>query len=340
MPWSANDLLHQNIYKQAIINLCCYLPVGIFSVYTSIYFLTPRFFDNKKYGHFTVGLLMLGAIDLMLNYYATGIYLELINFEARLTTFIHKLDFAYLFAIWILTITVVATGIKITKRWYLQQKENLEISRKRVRIDLQLQKAIIQPAFLFQTLESIRNEVIQRNDEAAAMVVSLADILSYTLYDSDAELVPLDLELSFLDKLIGLQNIHNKQTTILVEPLNDTYDAYVPPTILLSLLHECIAAKKDNKPGTLNVRICMNGFNDKLVIVFKINHSNANNLQYAFQLKIACKKLEPLFSTADYNITTAGDKSGLILRVNVPLITDPYVTDYDYQINTLLNEPV
>ncbi|CAN5649791.1 hypothetical protein BH10BAC3_BH10BAC3_15110 [soil metagenome] len=340
-PLAAGDLSHWHIYKYALISLCSYLPIAIFSVYTGIYFLVPRLFRNKKYGRFIIGLLLIFAIDLLLNYYVTGINLKLISFDVRFTTFLHKLDFAYLYLIWIVIATVIAIGIKITKRWHLQQKENLEINRRKTRMEVQLQKTNIQPFFLFQTLDSITKEIKFNNNKAAGMVLGLADILSYSLYDSDFELVPLDMELSFLKEFIKLQHQHDEQKVITIQTGAGVHETYITPLILLSLLQECIAAEGTREAHSDKIHIQVNLADDKLAIAFFITYFNDLKEHKMLYIQKACSKLKLLYASAEYQVLISHDKSSLTVRLNVPLITDPYTENdtYSYPLNNLEHEP-
>ena len=330
-PDTGKDLLHWHIYNTAFTALACYLPIGIFSVYTGVYFLTPLFFFQKKYWRFAIGLLLLFVTDFIISYYATGIYLKLIAFDVRFTTFVHKIDFAYLYIFLIVIATVAAIGIKVTKRWYRQQEENLEINRQKTRLELQLQKIVIRPPFLFQTLDSIRKQVILKTNKPAGMVLGLSDILSYSLYDSELELVPLDMELTYLQEFIKLQHIHNEQANIIIQIDPTVHETYVPPMILLSLLQECFAVEENKEVHSCKIVLTINSIDNKLSVILSLLYVNQINGHDRLSLNKACSRLKRLYPAADFEVQTLYDKSLLTVRLYVPLITDPYAENNIYQ---------
>ena len=339
-PYVLSDLIHWNIYKQALINLCCYFPIGVFSVYASIYYLAPQFFYNKKYLRFAIGLLLLFSIDLGLSYYATGVFLKLINFDAKLTTFLHKIDFAYLFNILILTITVVAIGIKITRRWYLQQKENVEISKQKARMELQLKKTNIQPGFVFETLSNIRKEVsLQNDDKAGEMVLKLSDILSYSLYESDLELVPLDMELSFLNEFIALHNVTGNEIKIKKHLPDATHNLYLTPMTLLSFVQECIGTESTEKQYSYSISIYTSATNEKLFIrlpVIDILPDTSKAKQHYVASTI--NHFDKLYRSSGYEIQTTLEDNITMATLSVPLICDPQTDSSVLILNTSAHE--
>jgi len=99
-----------------------------------------------------------------------------------------------------------AAAIILLKRWYLKQKEKERFEKEKLLTELQLLKAQIHPEFLFSTLDNICLQTQNKEiDKAAVLLLKLADILSYMLYESDNKTVPLEKEIKVIKDYLVLE---------------------------------------------------------------------------------------------------------------------------------------
>lgn len=167
---------------------------------------------------------------------------------------------------WAITISLIAIGIKLTKTQYLQQQENIEIARKKSMTELQLQKARINPALLFNSLDNIYQKIHSGSDDAAVMVLKLSELLSYSLYESDEEFVLLDHELSGINDLIYLEKAHSQKNIHFdMKVIGNTVNKYTVPA-LLPLLQDCINLIAHEKKGISTLSFHINADRDDLSI--------------------------------------------------------------------------
>ena len=99
-----------------------------------------------------------------------------------------------------------AVAIKLVKRWWLKQKEKERLEKEKLITELQLLKAQIHPEFLFSSLNNICL-MTQKKDtgKASMLLLKLADILSYILYESDNKVVPLEKEIKVIKDYLVLE---------------------------------------------------------------------------------------------------------------------------------------
>jgi two-component system, LytTR family, sensor kinase len=71
-------------------------------------------------------------------------------------------------------------------------------------------RAQLNPHFLFNTLNSIYSLSLQKSDGAPEVVVRLADIMRYLIYECDEEKIPLDKEIDFIRNYIEIEKIRHK----------------------------------------------------------------------------------------------------------------------------------
>ena len=71
-------------------------------------------------------------------------------------------------------------------------------------------RAQLNPHFLFNTLNSIYSMSMQKSDRTPEMVVRLADIMRYLIYECNEEKIPLEKEIEFIRNYIEIEKIRHK----------------------------------------------------------------------------------------------------------------------------------
>ena len=103
-----------------------------------------------------------------------------------------------------LVVIMLAVGFRYMERYYeLQEKAAVE-KQEAAAAELAWLKNQINPHFLFNTLNNISSLTQIDADKAQDSISQLSDLLRYTLYETDADTVPLDGEVEFLRNYIDL----------------------------------------------------------------------------------------------------------------------------------------
>jgi hypothetical protein len=240
-PNTIDQLLDPQVYLEALINFLFFIPVCILATYAGIYILLPRFLQRKRYKRFLFCFLLLFVTCLALNYPISAWYLKYFPYPENETTVAVTLYLSYVNSLAAIILSGISIGLKITKNWSIQQKENLGIAQKKARTELQLHKARIHPQFLFRTLNSINMHIVSGLEDASEMVLRLSDLLSYSLYCGKGRLVLLMQEISALHDFTYLENRkQNKLFTISVHTVDDVSSLYIPPMTILPLVTDVI----------------------------------------------------------------------------------------------------
>jgi len=125
----------------------------------------------------------------------------------------------------------VSTSIKITGKWYSNEKERKEMENQKLSAELSLLKSQINPHFFFNTLNSIYSLAIQKSSKTPEAIVKLSELMRYIIYEADKNLVPLKKELEYIRNFVELQklrimsnvkityNIEGIYSDIMIEPL-------------------------------------------------------------------------------------------------------------------------
>jgi LytS/YehU family sensor histidine kinase len=136
------------------------------------------------------------------------------SISTRMGFFDKMPGFDYIGLIWIRQILFnypavigFALSIKLSKRWYVKQKETEQLTRENIKAELQLLKAQVHPHFLFNTLNNIYSFILNESDRAPEMILKLSGLLKYILNDCRQQLVLLDKELGMIRDYIALEQI-------------------------------------------------------------------------------------------------------------------------------------
>jgi sensor histidine kinase YesM len=186
------------------------LSIHITACYYFINYLMPKYLFKARYISLVTQILILGFLILLSSYFIHKTVFPLVN-----TAFNYKPVIANQ-NIWWTSITSgllsapkvisAAAAVKLMKRWWLKQKEKERLEKEKLMTDLQLLKTQMHPEFLFSSLNNIFL-LTQKKDIARAsmLLLKLADILSYILYECDNKLVLLEKEIKVIKDYLVLE---------------------------------------------------------------------------------------------------------------------------------------
>jgi hypothetical protein len=200
-PKSFPEFFIGKTYFIALMNLVCFAPVFIGAVYVFIYYLLPRTLQRKKYWPFIFAFLLVYVLGSAINYFMAALFLHWTSYFPL--TLEHRMEMGNFNTRWGMVIATVALGIKLSKNFYLQQKENLELLKRKTQSEMQLEKARIHPEMLLRSLNSIYTGEATK---APSMILGLSELLSYSLYEIESQWVPLKKELLELKHLLSLED--------------------------------------------------------------------------------------------------------------------------------------
>lgn len=216
-----------------------FLPIYLLSTYFFKELLLQKFLFNRRYTVFAFSFLLLFALTFIAVYYSGLLYLHYssaipysqITFKAnRYHALVDGLFVPFM-------LFGIVAGIKFSKKWFLQQRENEKLAKLKLATELQLLKTSIHPRFLFHSLHTVEKHIEKSSAESPALILQLSDLLSYILYENDKNWVELEKELEIIRGYINLEEkSFNGKLLLKAEFPKNTSDAYITPCILLSLV--------------------------------------------------------------------------------------------------------
>ena len=112
-----------------------------------------------------------------------------------------------------------------------------KISIEKNKAELSLLKSQIDPHFLFNSLNSIYYEAIEKTDLAPKAIMSLSNLMRYVLTDAKSEYVSLDQEISYIQGYIELQKLRLPLKTLLnFDLFIDNGEVMIAPLLLIPFI--------------------------------------------------------------------------------------------------------
>ncbi|MBU1822650.1 MAG: sensor histidine kinase [Bacteroidetes bacterium] len=136
------------------------------------------------------------------------------------------------------TYLIYALSVKLFKDLVVQRTRGAHLEKENIQLEFDFLKAQVNPHFLFNTLNNIYSFSIQAPDRVPGTLLKLADLMRYTLYQTEAPLVPLSQELSFLRSYVELQRIRHEDDTPLSFEVHGTPGTLTIAPLLLIVFVE------------------------------------------------------------------------------------------------------
>jgi sensor histidine kinase YesM len=106
--------------------------------------------------------------------------------------------------------------IKFYSKSFRSERKALTLELEKLNLEKNFLKAQLNPHFLFNTLNNLYGLSLRNDEHAPEVITQLAEMMRYTLYESNSELVPLQKELHYLENYVILEKMRYKQDANIV----------------------------------------------------------------------------------------------------------------------------
>ena len=286
--------------------------------YGIAYGLFPLFFERRKYGRFAISALALLVSVFIITYpeqlnfhfprHATG----LAYFWNAMMEFVRTS-----FTTWLLFI-----AWRLNKNYFRRIRERMTLSKEKADIEFQLLKAQVHPHFLFNTLNNIYSFALDGSPRADELLARLTSMMSYMIYDCDADRMPLQRELHLLEDYIGLEKArYGSRLDLQVSIQGDTWRHHIAPLLMIPFVENCFKHGASQVLDHPWVRLQIQTADDQLDFQLSNNRppdTAAQNGKSGIGLKNIRQRLELLYPNRYHlEIDSAGDTFSV--RLVVPL---------------------
>ena len=188
--------------------------------------------------------------------------------------------------------------IRIALYWSEDQHKRTELKLEEHRLELELLKAEINPHFFFNTLNNIYSLVYKKSNDAPAAVMKLSEIMRYMIYDSKAEMVPLEKEVEQLNNYIELERLRIKDDDFIHFETKGNFESHtVPPMLFLSFAENAFkhGKRKVLNPGIRIVIAAEDGLIKYSVTNYILKEPHNNHLGDGIGMENTRRRLELLY---------------------------------------------
>lgn len=164
---------------------------------------------------------------------------------------------------------LIPLGVKIMQSSVVFRQKQFELKRNRLLLDrdntllkLNFLKAQVSPHFLFNTLNSIYARVIDVDEQAADLVLRLAELMRYNLYEASVSRVPLIQEMDYIKSYIILEQArHGNRLTVSFHMPIATADYLIAPLLLSTYVENAFkhGIKSDRHGSYIFVDVRLDG---------------------------------------------------------------------------------
>jgi len=298
-----------------------FLPGHMIFAYTLNYFLLPRYVLKGKFVSACIGLLGVLAIALfylriadvyILHYSGYRRLWVLLNFPRSI--------FALFSVGWI------AVSIKLIKHWYLEKEIQQRLEKEKLIVELQLLKSQLHPHFLFNTLNSLYSLTLEQSQQAPPLVLKLAGLLRYILYECNEPYTPLDKEIENIRNYIELeQSRFRERLDISLSFTGDFAGRTIAPLLLLPFIENSIKHGVSKQLDTSWISLHLHVEND--VLTFQLINSRDEQPQSDPQglgLRNVQRRLLLLYpGLHTLKLTPEEDNYMVYLTIRLPVQTHP-----------------
>lgn len=197
------------------------------------YFLLPRYFYEKKFRSFWIGVVIILVLAILMEEYVLEQIFLPDTRGARFSSVIFTL-------LKMTPVVMLLVGFKFA--WDIQNKQT-ELDRlKNVVTESQLQflKSQINPHFLFNSLNNLYSYALENSPKTPSIILELSSLLRYMLYDCQESQVPLAKEVKYLEDFVKLQSLQIEDRGEIKFSAHGSFQEYsIAPLILIVFVENC-----------------------------------------------------------------------------------------------------
>lgn len=307
---------------RSITNALFFLPGHLLIVYTTLYYLVPKFLLQRKYWQFFAGFVLLVVICALYTVFAKlslwGNFVGAsISLGRNVLPFIH--------------VTAIAASIKLLKFWYVQKKYTLEAEQQRTAAELKLLKAQLHPHFLFNTLNNLYSHTLEFSPKSPEIVLKLSALLRFMIYESNSQKISLSREVDLLQDYISLEKLrYGERLDLSVNIYGDIEKHQIAPLLLLPFLENAFkhGTSKQIDQCWIFLDLSLHGSQMKFNLINSIDPGNVNNhsVSGGLGLQNVKKRLEILYN-GKYKLETNKLEEVYVinLELQLELLEEQYI---------------
>lgn len=218
---------------------------------------------------------------------------------------------------------IFVSGIAIAIQQYryrtvlLEQEKNL--IREKLAAELSFLKTQINPHFLFNTLNSLYALARKKSDLTADVVLKLAELFRFMLYEAAKSTIPLSQEIAIIDAYIELERIrYNERLSVTFVKETDDPFISITPLILLPFVENAFkhGASETHLNSFIHIKLVLKAG----ILFFTVENSKEDGATEVIEgigLKNVRRQLELIYS--DYYLVVKNESKSFKIDLTITL---------------------
>lgn len=259
--WSLALFVLLNIFKTSsklekidvIYSFIFLVPISII-VYLNLYLAVPGFLRKERYLLYVVIFLVLTAVGASFLYFLFDSLIDLILPNYYFISY-YNVPILMLFTG---SFLLLSTLLKLSRSWFML----LRVERMSTSHQLKSLQSQINPHFLLNSLQSIYALSLEKSDLTPKVILQLADILKYTLYETALDRVALKKELDMVKDYVEIHRhrIDPDRAKIVLDIKGEPGEGKIAPMLLIPFIENSFKHGLQGSPqhAFVHIRIEMN----------------------------------------------------------------------------------
>lgn len=287
--------------KQAIV-----LSILIWSFYSNILFMVPKFLFVGRIWQYLVLVVIIGTLFLII----THLYEDWVNYpklmheafrpnipyEPKPRNYTWDVVFYLQYALSI----GVSTSIAAVQKWQTEDGVRRQLEEQKINSELSYLKAQINPHFFFNTLNNIYSLINFDVEEAKKALLKLSRMMRYVLYETEKDKTMLSSEINFVNDYISLMQMRVSEKMKMDISIEEKYeDVMIAPMLLLPFIENCFKhGISSSKESFIQVHLGIDGKHLKLKTTNKIilkNQASPETNQKGIGMSNTIRRLSLLY---------------------------------------------
>lgn len=253
------------------------------TAYVCIYYLIPKFLNQKKTRLFILWMLLLlmaifALYQAIKTYYFDVEYFHTYNEIQRLyavESYWKRLSYFSVFLSKVI-LYLTPTALLLMARFYKNQKKFLKLNEQKKIAELTALRNQLNPHFLFNTLNNLYSLALDKSDKTPEVIERLSDILDYILYRCKENYVPVQKEIELISNYLSLEKIRYGNRVSVHFKHSIAPDVNIAPLLLLTFVENAFKHGVTQELGRAEINISLT--TDTKNILFSISNSKPSNV--------------------------------------------------------------
>lgn len=133
---------------------------------------------------------------------------------------------------------IILLTVKAVRDYSDLRLKNVKLERDKLNIELNYLKTQVNPHFLFNTLNSVYSSVFEVDEKASTLILQLAELMRYNLYETDLPRIALEKELTYIQNYLNLERNRLGDPYIVIdyEQTGDPAPYQIAPLLLITFV--------------------------------------------------------------------------------------------------------